>query len=165
MNGLLEWRSDKRAKISEITLWSGSALAVMAIHVGTAIWLMRAEPMLAADNSPPPAIMIELAETPEATETEQTDISEQMQDSAPSTQSETVNEPPDETLPAEKIEEQPPEPDEPEPAEDEMPLLENVEAPLPAAKPKPPAPRKQIVRKEEPKKQPPKKGSDADLLK
>ncbi len=153
MSGLWNWRSGRRTRLIEIALWSGATLTMVTAHVAGAIWLMREEPAVAADNAPPPAIMIEFADTPEATQTEETDISQNMQDSAQSAPSEKVDAPLDET---------PPEPEKSEPvieekpAEEETPTLQNVEVPLPVSKPKPAMPKKEI-KKEEPKKKPPEK--------
>ncbi len=172
MSALLEWQPEKRTWIGEFVLWCGSALAVMAIYAGAALWLAQEEPMAAADNSPPPAIMIELAETPEATQTGETDISQEVRDSAQSAPSEKADEPLDEPSPEKPVEEQPSEPAKPEevkehekPApvieqksvEEKTPLLENVAVPLPAIRPKPPAPKKVVVRKDQPRKTPTKK--------
>ncbi|MBA8837657.1 TonB family protein [Ochrobactrum sp. RH2CCR150] len=120
----------------EFVLWAAAGLVVLSVHVGVALWLLREPAMAAADNTPPAAIMIELAETPEAEMTEENEISPDQETADAST-------------PAEKLEE----PVEAEPAE-ELVQLDKVEVPLPLARPKPQEPEKQTVRKEEPKKNP-----------
>jgi len=70
-------------------LWTGAAMAVMSAHAGAVIWATRAPPMVAAD-SPPPAIMIELAPMPEATETQETVLSQDMQDAQASVATQAI---------------------------------------------------------------------------
>lgn len=147
------------ARIGETLLWVSAGLVVLGAHVGAAAWLMRAEPIAAADASPPPAILIELAPEPEAVVTERTDISpdpELAADIAPN-MAEPVEEPtpdelqpveepvlealpPDEVVePVEEIAEVEPVEDEIEPVEDQVVTeLEAVAVPLPARRPKPP---------------------------
>ncbi len=75
--------------LGEGVLWTGAALAVMSAHAGAVVWAMRAPPMVPAD-SPPPAIMIELAPMPEATATHETVLSEDRQDVQASTATQAV---------------------------------------------------------------------------
>jgi protein TonB len=134
----------------EFVLWAAAGLVVLSVHVGAALWLLREPAMAAADNTPPAAIMIELAETPEAQMTEENEISPDQETADASTPVKKLEEPIEQP---EDIVEQEPEPVEDEPAE-ELVQLDKVEVPLPLARPKPQEPEKQTVRKEEPKKKP-----------
>lgn len=136
---------------SEFTLWVGAGLMVLSIHVGTALWLLRDAAMVAADDMPPAAIMIELAEMPEAQVTEENEVSPDQETADASAPAENVEEPIEEPEQPEEIAEQEPVEDE---AVEELVQLDKVEVPLPIARPKPPEPEKKIVRKEEPKKKP-----------
>lgn len=138
-HGLNDGAPGRGETAGAFALWAAAGLVVLSTHVGAAMWLMREEPMEAADNSPPPAVMVELADTPEAVETEKTDITQEKTDAAQSAPSEKVNTPPEEP-----VEEQPPEPVEPMPeareeeeAEKDAPVLDKAEVPLPVSKPKP----------------------------
>lgn len=137
---------------AEMALWACAGLMVVSIHVGTALWLLRDAAMAAADDMPPAAIMIELAEMPEAQVTEENEISPDQQTADASAPAEKVEEP------VEEEPEQPEETAEQEPVEDEaaeeVVRLDKVEVPLPSARPKPPEPEKKVVRKEEPKRKP-----------
>lgn len=137
----------------EFVLWAAAGLVVLSVHVGAALWLLREPAMAAADNTPPAAIMIELAETPEAQMTEENEISPDQETADASTPAKKLEEPIEEPEQPEEIVEQEPEPVEDEPAE-ELVQLDKVEVPLPLARPKPQEPEKQTVRKEEPKKKP-----------
>lgn len=138
---------------SEFTLWAGAGLMVLSIHVGMALWLLRDAAMVAADDMPPAAIMIELAEMPEAQATEENEVSPDQETADASAPAENVEEPIEEPEQPEEIAEQEPEPVEDEQTE-ELVQLDKIEVPLPIARPKPPEPEKKIVRKEEPKKKP-----------
>lgn len=142
-----------RESFSELALWAGASLLVLSLHVGAAMWLLREPDMIAADDTPPAAIMIELAETPEATETEENEISPDEVMSDASAAAEKVEEPVDEPVLEQEVVQDEPEPVEEEPRE-EIVQLDKVEVPLPVAKPKPPEPKKEIVKKDEPKKKP-----------
>lgn len=162
-------------RIGETVLWAGAGILMLTAHVGAAAWLMREQPVSAADSSPPPAIMIELAPEPEAAVTEKTEISpdpEVASEVAPN-MAEPVDEPiPEELPPVEEkvaeavkpedvVEEAVTEPveeaaeiepivDEIEPVEEEtVTELENIAVPLPAPRPKPPV--RKLVEKAEPK--------------
>ena len=78
---------------SEFTLWAGAGLMVLSIHVGTALWLLRDAAMVAADDMPPAAIMIELAEMPEAQVTEENEVSPDQETADASAPAENVEEP------------------------------------------------------------------------
>jgi protein TonB len=158
------------ARIGETALWTSAAMLVLTAHVGAAAWLMREEPITAADSAPPPAIMIELAPEPEAVETEKTEISpdnEVAAELAPS-MAEPIDQPTPEELkpveekvveeaveepvaPVEEVAEvEPVEDDVIEPVEDEMVTeAENVAVPLPAPRPTPPVQR--VVEETKPK--------------
>ncbi|MCD4510067.1 energy transducer TonB [Brucella pseudogrignonensis] len=142
-----------RESFSELALWAGASLLVLSLHVGAAMWLLREPDMIAADDTPPAAIMIELAETPEATETEENEISPDEVMSDASAAVKKVEEPVDEPVLEQEVVQDEPEPVEEEPRE-EIVQLDKVEVPLPVAKPKPPEPKKEIVKKDEPKKKP-----------
>ncbi|BCP52134.1 biopolymer transporter TonB [Kaistia sp. 32K] len=153
------------ARIGETVLWAGAGLVVLGAHVGAAAWLMREPPITAADSSPPPAIMIELAPEPEAVVTDKTEISpdpELAAEIAPN-MAEPIEEPtPEELQPVEEkvveaaqpqeIAEATVEPveetaavepldDEIEPVEEAVTEAETVAVPLPAPRPKPPVTR------------------------
>jgi protein TonB len=149
-----------RESFSELALWAGASLLVLSLHVGAAMWLLREPDMIAADDTPPAAIMIELAETPEATETEENEISPDEVMSDASAAAEKVEEPVDEPVLEQEVVQDEPEPVEEEPRE-EIVQLDKVEVPLPVAKPKPPEPKKEIVKKDEPKKNPVKQREQA----
>ena len=149
-----------RESFSELALWAGASLLVLSLHVGAAMWLLREPDMIAADDTPPAAIMIELAETPEATETEANEISPAEVMSDASAAVEKVEEPVDEPVLEQEVVQDEPEPVEEEPRE-EIVQLDKVEVPLPVAKPKPPEPKKEIVKKDESKKKPVKQREQA----
>lgn len=149
-----------RESFSELALWAGASLLVLSLHVGAAMWLLREPDIIAADDTPPAAIMIELAETPEATETEENEISPDEVMSDASAAAEKVEEPVDEPVLEQEVVQDEPEPVEEEPRE-EIVQLDKVEVPLPVAKPKPPEPKKEIVKKDEPKKKPVKQREQA----
>lgn len=149
-----------RESFSELALWAGASLLVLSLHVGAAMWLLREPDMMAADDTPPAAIMIELAETPEATETEENELSPDEVMSDASAAAEKVEEPVDEPVLEQEVVQDEPEPVEVEPRE-EIAQLDKVEVPLPVAKPKPPEPKKEIVKKDEPKKKPVKQREQA----
>lgn len=149
-----------RESFSELALWAGASLLVLSLHVGAAMWLLREPDMMAADDTPPAAIMIELAETPEATETEENELSPDEVMSDASAAAEKVEEPVDEPVLEQEVVQDEPEPVEEEPRE-EIVQLDKVEVPLPVAKPKPPEPKKEIVKKDEPKKKPVKQREQA----
>lgn len=155
--------------LGEAALWALSGLVVLTAHVAGAVWLMWQPPLVPADDAPPAAIMIELAEIPQAVLTEENEISPDQQTAETSAPAEKV--PTLEETPPEEVAELEPEQveqtveEEPEPVEDEIveevvdPLLEetvvfpdDIEVPIPAARPKPPEPRREVVRKEQPRK-------------
>jgi len=197
-------------RVGELALWGIAGLVMLTVHVGAAAYLMQEEPVSPADSSPPAAIMIELAPEPEAVNTEEEQISPDVQDQeqVKSEQAEPVEEPqpepieqpqpepeptpepvvepqpqpveppPEEvsepvepTPPEPVVQEPPPEPEPqvtetipeppPEPIEEIDPIeeqmtaaLENVEVPLPMARPQPVEKPPEEVKKPEPRKQP-----------
>jgi periplasmic protein TonB len=176
----LAFRSSPTGRIGELALWSSAAVLMLSVHVAGAVYLMRQEPVAAADNQPPAAIMIELAAEPEATNVEEDQVATETQDSqeVKSASNEPEPEPLPEPIPEpvaepEPIEPLPPqdvaEPVEPEPAPEPEPIeevdpieqqvlaaLENVEVPLPVMRPPPvqekPKPEPKKVEKPEPEK-------------
>ena len=152
MNGATD-SNGLRGGVSELALWAGASILVLSLHVGAAIWLLREPEMIAADNAPPAAIMIELAETPEAIETEENEITPDEVMSDASAAAEKVEEPVDEPEVEQEVVQDEPEPVEEE-QQEELTQLDKVEVPLPVAKPKPPEPKKEIVKTKEQKKQP-----------
>ncbi len=171
----------RTSRLRDVLLWSTAAFVMFSAHVTSAAWLLNQTPPPIADDGPPPAIMIELAAEPEAVNTESEQISEDVED-APEVASVTptpVQEVVD-PLPAEPQPEPEPEPEPettqtiptpeplPEPVEEIDPieqqmatLMENVEVPLPVFRPPPPRPEvkkveepKKVVKKEKPKEKP-----------
>lgn len=174
----LAFRSSPTGRVGELALWSSAAVLMLSVHVAGAVYLMRQEPVAAADNQPPAAIMIELAPEPEATNVEEDQVATETQDSqeVKSASNEPEPEPLPEPIPEpiaepEPIEPPPPqevaEPVEPEPAPEPieeidpieqqvLAALENVEVPLPVMRPPPPKekpkPEPKKVEKPEPEK-------------
>ncbi|MAY64075.1 MAG: energy transducer TonB [Rhizobiales bacterium] len=154
-------------RLAGAAMWTGAAAVVLAVHLGAAAWMMREDPAVAADHAPPAAIMIDLAALPEAVETEETEISEQVQDADASTPTEEVKSeetPPEEiiedvTEPAEEAEAEPVEDpvEEEEPTEDALAMLPDAAVPLPTPRPTPP--KREVAEKQKPRKPPVKKTS------
>lgn len=69
--GIGTWRRDKA---TAALIWSGASLVTVTAHVGVVAWMLHVDPVVAADSSPPTAIMLELAIAPEAMQVEMTDI-------------------------------------------------------------------------------------------
>jgi protein TonB len=163
------------------TLWTGAALVMAFAHAGGVAWMLRQPPVEMADNAPPPAIMIEMAVEPEAINTEEKQIAEEMQESAEvksdtvepiEKPEEMVEQPtPEEIQPEQPVEEmtqaEPSEKIEPEPEVDPIEQtiisqLENVEVPIPVFRPEPekerpiekPTPRKKEIAKKPERKKP-----------
>ncbi|MHC1548064.1 energy transducer TonB family protein [Phyllobacterium sp. K27] len=159
-----------RWRIGEIALWTGASLVAICAHVGAVAWALQEPPTVMAD-SPPPAIMIELAPTPEAVETEDTNVApdQTVSENVQSQTVEPVKDPTPEVTPepTETAEEETPEeiekpeetaevkPDEKvedaDPVEEQiLAQLDKVEVPVPVFRPKPPE--KKEVEKEKPRK-------------
>lgn len=171
-----------RFAVGELLLWTSAAVLVASAHAGAVAFLMRSTPEPVGDPAPPPAIMIEMAEVPEAANIEEEDIvddqvdAEEVKSAAITPPPEPVVEPPPEPEPEptpepveEVVEELPPPAPEPLPELVEEPppevveeidpieqqvlaQLENVAVPIPVVRP--PEPRKV---EEQPKKKPEKK--------
>lgn len=136
---------------SELALWVGAGVMALCIHIGAALWLLRDAAIAAADVMPPAAIMIELAEIPEAQATEESEVSPDQETADASAPAEKEEEPIEEQKQPEETAEPEQEPVEDETAQ-EVVRLDKVEVPLPSARPNPSEPEKKVVRKEEPKK-------------
>ncbi|EIM78210.1 tonB protein [Nitratireductor aquibiodomus RA22] len=138
-------------RLTELALWTGASLAVLAVHVGAVVLLTREEPVMPVADEPPAAIMIEFAEAPEAVATKEEVMAAEQENSTESTASAG------EELPEEEPPEEVAEPTETEVKEDQPEvseiarLLENVAVPLPTPRPQPPAPTK-VEKNEAPKK-------------
>lgn len=125
--------------------WSCASLLALAFHIGGILWMLHEPLMAAADSMPPAAIMIELADIPQAVAIEHNDISPELQNSQASQAVEKVESPP-ELLP-EPQEDRPPEPQTPEPVK--APRLERHDKAaikVPAARKPPPKPKTQTER-------------------
>lgn len=141
----------RSARGTEAALWMAATLIVLSAHIGVSAWLMRERPLVAADDVPSAAIMIEFADEAEAVNIEMNDVTPDQQSAAAV---EPVEGP--EEVPPEEIIETPPDPAEPEfkledeagPVE-EIATLPDAEVPLPIFRPKPPEPKKEVVRREE----------------
>jgi len=127
-------------RVAEGALWGGAGLLALTAHVGAAAWLLREPPLVPSDNMPPVAIMIEFAEMPEAMMTEENEISPDQKTTAtivPDEKLETPDVTPEEMAepdPADDVSQ-----DEPEIIENEdLSQLDDVEVPLPEARPHPP---------------------------
>lgn len=67
--------------------WLTGGLLAIALHLGAIAWLMWVPPITAADNTPPAAIMIEMADTAQAVLTERNDITPEQQNAQASAES------------------------------------------------------------------------------
>ncbi|MCC2613186.1 cell envelope integrity protein TolA [Neorhizobium petrolearium] len=127
-------------RAGELALWSVAGLLMLSVHIGAAALLMQETPDAPADNSPPAAIMIELAPEPEAVNTEEDQISpdQQDQEEVKSEQTEPAEEPQPEPAPeptpepVEPPQQQIAEPVEPTPAE---PVIEQPPREMPEPEP------------------------------
>lgn len=140
--------SSRAGRFGELALWTVAGLVVLTGHIAAAAVLLRQETAPPADQGPPAAIMIELAAEPEAVNTEEDQVAEDMTDSQEivSKQMDPVEEPPPEPTP-EPVEPPPPEeivepvepepePVEPEPVEQPEPEPEITET-IPEPPPEP----------------------------
>lgn len=168
-------------RAAEASLWVFAGLLMLTAHVSGAVWLLREQPVILADDTPPAAIMIEMAPIPEAVFTEANEVAPDLETaelSLPSEEALTPEETPVAEA-AEPVELEPaknaiePDPEAAQtveeevvtPVEQELAALPDTEVPLPTArspsqekKPKAKAePRKKAVsvtKPEEPKKKP-----------
>jgi periplasmic protein TonB len=87
---------------TDLMLWAGAFATVIVAYGSITAWTMQETPTLPAD-APPPVIMIELSPQPEATNTEETEVSVDQQDTQASTPAQEVKapapEPPEEEVP------------------------------------------------------------------
>ncbi|MDF0516906.1 energy transducer TonB [Bradyrhizobium yuanmingense] len=128
----------REVRLAETALWASGAVFTVAIHAGIAAWLLRSDLVVAAADAPPTAVMIELAEAPQAAMTEMNELTPALR-----TVEENVAqlEQKQEEAPKDPPKDPPPEPTvEPELVEqvvrEKPPHLEKVEVSLPAAAPK-----------------------------
>lgn len=119
-------------RVGELALWGAAGLIVLTAHFGAAIYLMQRAPDAPSDNSPPAAIMIELAPEPEAANTQEEQISQDVvdQEEVPTEQMEPVETPP------EPVEQAQPEP-EPQPVPEPVETPQEVAEPPPVEPPPP----------------------------
>ena len=147
-------------------LWGSAAAIVFFAHVASATWIAtrQAEPVI--EDGPPPAIMIEMAALPEAINTQEQQLSEDMTNAPDVAASQPQPEPPPQMVTQTIPTPEPPQPTPlPEPVVEQevAKLVEKAEVPLPPSrpvmeKPKPkdlPKPKKVEVRKEPPKERKP----------
>ncbi|WP_262522862.1 energy transducer TonB [Agrobacterium tumefaciens] len=153
----------RTGRLTDVGLWIGAGLVAAALHGGGLLWLLHEPPLVAADSAPPPAIMIELADTSEAVMTDENEITadqQTAQESQPVEKVDTTEETPVEQ-PQKEVAETTSEPVEPEhqpvdrssetvdPVKQEVvKQFENVEVPLPISRPKPPEKKREMVKKE-----------------
>jgi protein TonB len=136
-----------RAKVAEALLWVGAGVVAFGLHAGIMVWLLRGEPVVAADNSPPAAIMIEFAAAPEAVQAEQNEVSPDQQSAEESTsQIDQKSEEPPQEQTAEPVTE---EPTQDMDIKEKTIMLDKPEVQLPVERPKP----KRETTKEKPKEQ------------
>ena len=156
-------------RAAEAALWVCAGVVMLTVHVGGAAWLLRAPSAMVAEDSPPAAIMIELAPEPEAVFTEANEIAPDLQtteSSAPADEAPTPEEAPVEEV-AEEIEPDPVEqvaqadPVERREAveeavapveEDAVALPDAVDVPLPIVRAKPPEAKTAVSKRETPPK-------------
>jgi protein TonB len=127
----------RRARVMEALLWSGAALVTLGAHAGVVAWMLRADPVVAADNSPPAAIMVEVAAAPEAVQTEKDEITPDQTSADDSRPEEEQKQ--EETPQKEVVEEVKPDevkPDQDEEIKDKTVVLEKAEVQLPPEPPK-----------------------------
>ena len=128
----------RRTKTMEALLWSGAALLTLGAHAGAVAWMLRADPVVAADNSPPAAIMVEVAAAPEAVQTENDEINPDQKSADDSRPAEEQKQ--EETPQKQVVEEVKPDevkPVEEEEIKDKTVVLEKAEVQLPPEQSKP----------------------------
>ncbi len=128
----------RRARIIEALVWSGAALVTLGAHAGAVVWMLRSDPVVAADSSPPAAIMVEVAAAPEAVQTEKDEITPDQKSADDSRPEEEQKQ---EEAPQEQVVERVTKPDEVKPvddqkAEDKTVVLDKAEVQLPPETPK-----------------------------
>ena len=146
------WLDEARSlRFGGVATWTLATLAVIGAHGAGAAYLLRPVPQ-AQDAAAAPALMLELAPMPEAVNTDQTNIADNLRDAAEVKASEPEPEP----IPEELTEDTPPplpEPlPEPEPVQEyEEPVTEAAVA-LPKVRPEP-RPRPEKAERPEPPKE------------
>lgn len=136
------------SKLGEALLWTTAGLSVFLAHAGALAMLLREPPIEAADDSPPAAIMIEMAAEPVAEQVEEEQIApdeveaEEVQTAAVDPLPEPVMELPKEppVIPPPEVTPEP----EPEPVTESIP---DPEPPPPEPLPEPPPP-EEVVEEE-----------------
>lgn len=128
----------RRARIIEALVWSGAALVTLGAHAGAVVWMLRSDPVVAADSSPPAAIMVEVAAAPEAVQTEKDEITPDQKSADDSRPEEEQKQ---EEAPQEQVVERVTKPDEVKPVddqkvEDKTVVLDKAEVQLPPETPK-----------------------------
>ena len=135
----------RHTKAIEVVLWIGAALLTLGVHAGAVAWMLHVDPVVAADSSPPAAIMVEMADAAEAVRTVKDEITPDRKSadaSVPQQQQKS------ERTPQEDVTEKATKPDEVQPVEEDIKsktaVLEKAEVQLPPEKPHPekPKPRK-----------------------
>lgn len=125
-------RRSRAARMGEVALWSAAGLVVFAAHAYAVALMLREPEAVLADDSPPAAIMIELAAEPEAAVTDEQQItsdvveSEEVQSAAIEPLPQPIME-----LPPEPPVIPPPEMPEPVVEPDMEPVTESVPEPMP----------------------------------
>ncbi len=149
----------RKAKVLDALLWAGAALVTLGLHAGAVAWMLRANPVIAADNSPPAAIMVEVADATQAVATEMNEITP---DRKSADESVPQNEQKSEQKPQKEAVEEAARPDEVKPVgdekiEDKPVVVDKAEVQLPAEQPKPekkePTKEKPKAKKPQPRKQ------------
>jgi protein TonB len=139
----------RRTKVIEVLLWLAAGLVTFGVHAGALACLLRGDPVVAADNSPPAAIMIEFAAMPEAVQAEGHEITpdqKSAEESVPRKEQESEEPPQEQTAEPVTMPEQLPQDE----IKEKTVVLDKAEVQLPAQQPKP----KQETKKEKPKKKP-----------
>ncbi|MGX9431148.1 MULTISPECIES: energy transducer TonB [Bradyrhizobium] len=139
----------RRAKVSEALLWLAAGLVTVGVHAGAVAWLLRGKVVVAADNSPPAAIMIELAAAPEAIQAARNEITPDQklaEESVRRKEQRGEERPPEQTAePATR----PVRPAEHQEIKEKTVVLDKAEVQLPTEQPKPKP--KQETKKQKPK--------------
>jgi len=128
----------RRTRAIEVLLWSGAALVTLSVHAGALAWMLRADPLVAADSAPPAAIMVEVASAAEAIQTEKDEINPDhtsVDESSPLEKQQQEEKPQKQEV--EEIKPETAEPAEDEEVKDQSVVLEKAEVQLPPPRPKP----------------------------
>ena len=137
-------RNDFRHSLAGDSLaWGAAALIVASAHAAALAVMMHTPPEIGADPGPQAAIMIELAAEPEAAETREEEIVPDNVDAEEviSSAAEPTPAPTEEVVPRPDPAMTPQQQVEPDPVEQQvLAALENVEVPLPLARPLAPRP-------------------------